>query len=90
MPIIVIALNCVAITDRPDRPPRQAAAAEKVAFELVAPLRQAQAVPDHPDEVDADDCPVDGCISQCSAGSTGPGLHQEKILLEQIEAAEHE
>ena len=42
-----------------DRPPRQASACEKVPFELVAALREAQTVPDDPGQIDRDDRPVD-------------------------------
>ncbi len=43
-----------------DGPPRQAAAGEKVAFDLGGVFREPDAVPDDPDEVDGDDRPVDG------------------------------
>ncbi len=45
---------------QPDRPPRQAAAAEEITLELMASLGQSKAVPDDPDQIEGDDRPVDG------------------------------
>ena len=59
VPTRVIALNCVAMTDKPDGPPGQAAVGEEVALDFVGPGRPPDSIPDDPHEVGGDDEPVE-------------------------------
>ena len=73
VPTSVMALICVAITDRPTAHHGSERFAQEVAVDLIGPLRSAQTVVHHPHQIDDDDRPV----QRVHASGKQPAKHPE-------------